>query len=285
MAKKNKELFSRIVITIISFASVFLIVFLSKYSVFHPVFALILSALIILCLKEYSGLFKAKGYSPNFILSAIFSVLYVSGNYLGVVNPFWSFLPRLILLCFLFCLFLDQLMRKKEPLINIAASCFGFLYITIPLAMILKIVLFFPGEGGFEGRWWFLYLLLVTKSSDVGGFLIGRYTGKKKLAPQVSPGKTVEGAVGGFIFSFVLSLVLWYCWGFSGSQMSISLLDALSLGILLPIVGQIGDLAESLLKRDAQVKDSSSLPGMGGFLDMVDSLLFTIPVLYVFLKL
>ena len=151
--------------------------------------------------------------------------------------------------------------------------------------MIIKIVLFFPGEGVFEGRWWFLYLLLVTKASDVGGFILGSIIGKHKLAPHVSPGKTIEGALGGFALSFIISIFLFYWWGIRESWMSITLLDAISLGILLPIIGQIGDLAESLLKRDAKVKDSSSLPGMGGFLDMVDSLLFTIPVLYIFLKL
>jgi phosphatidate cytidylyltransferase len=198
--------------------------------------------------------------------------------------PFWSFLPKLVLIVLLFVIFVRQLQVKTNAIVNLATTCFGVIYISVPLSMILSIVFFHPGEG-YEGRWWFLYVLLVTKFSDIGGLFVGSVFGKHKLAAHISPGKTVEGFVGGVICSFCVSLVLWTWWGQSLHFLRMSGLEAVILGLLLPCIGQIGDLAESLLKRDANVKDSNSLPGMGGVLDMVDSLLFTIPTVYVFLKL
>jgi phosphatidate cytidylyltransferase len=125
--------------------------------------------------------------------------------------------------------------------------------------------------------------LLVTWASDIGAYAVGRMIGKHKLIPSVSPGKTVEGAIGGLVASVIVAWAFgnsvlrpaaqlgfkWYPWGL------------IAFGAIVSVAAQIGDLAESLLKREAGVKDSSRiLPGHGGILDRLDSLFFVLPVSY-----
>ena len=114
--------------------------------------------------------------------------------------------------------------------------------------------------------------------TDIGCYYAGRHLGKHKLAPIVSPNKTIEGSIGGAIAAVIGALIIGYFlqleWYFS-----------VMLGFLCTVFAQIGDLCESLLKRDAGVKDSGhSLPGHGGFLDRTDSFILTIPVMYYFCK-
>lgn len=121
-------------------------------------------------------------------------------------------------------------------------------------------------------------LLLITKLGDIGAYLIGSRWGKKPLIPHISPKKTIEGALGGLFFSVLGGLISKSFLPFNYGQL---FLVAIGLGLL----GQLGDLSESLLKRDCQVKDSGNIiPGMGGILDEIDSLLFTAPVFYFYLS-
>ena len=169
---------------------------------------------------------------------------------------------------------------------SIASCFFGALYIIIPLGLLLKIL--YPSVMNpslHDGRLWLTYLIAVTKVTDMGGYFLGKLWGRTKLAPHISPGKTVVGAVAGFFSAIGLSLVFFLIsHQFAPHSFSLSLGEAIILGGLMGIFAQLGDLAESLLKRDARIKDSSTLPGIGGVLDLIDSLLFTIPVLYLFLK-
>jgi len=124
------------------------------------------------------------------------------------------------------------------------------------------------------------FLILVTKATDVGAYLIGKKFGKTLLIPRISPKKTKEGALGGLIFGSVTALL------FGKLLTGMEYYHILFLGLLLSIIGQVGDLAESLFKRDFDVKDSShSLPGLGGVLDVIDSLLFTAPIFYFYIKI
>jgi phosphatidate cytidylyltransferase len=116
--------------------------------------------------------------------------------------------------------------------------------------------------------------LIITKLGDIGAFLIGSKWGRKILMPRISPKKTVEGALGGLLFSVLGGLACQPFLPFGPGQL---IFISAGLGVL----GQLGDLSESLLKRDCQVKDSGNVfPGMGGTLDAIDSLLFTAPVFY-----
>ena len=123
------------------------------------------------------------------------------------------------------------------------------------------------------------YLILVTKSGDIGTYFIGKRLGKHSLIPRISPKKTVEGALGGLLFSVVVSLAS------IGFLPVFSLLHLFVMGLILGVLAQIGDLSESLIKRDCGAKDSGrTLPGLGGVLDITDSILFTAPIFYFYVK-
>ncbi len=128
--------------------------------------------------------------------------------------------------------------------------------------------------------------LLLTWGTDIGGYVFGRWLGVRKLMPAVSPGKTVAGAVGGLIVAVVISVLFSRYALPRFAQLTLLPSRAVLFGVLLSVGGQIGDLVESMLKREAGVKDSSHLiPGHGGVLDRVDSMLFTLPLAYVLLSL
>ncbi|MFB9994338.1 phosphatidate cytidylyltransferase [Deinococcus oregonensis] len=171
-----------------------------------------------------------------------------------------------------------EVMRPGErPLERIVYSLFGLLYIPWLLGYFL-LLRYTPNAE--LGLLYFALPLMATISADVGGFFVGYFFGKRKLAPEVSPAKTVEGALGGLLLSFLTVLLmtqLTHIW---------SPLDALLYSILVASASQLGDLSESLMKRALKTKDSgTSLPGHGGFLDRLDSLLFAVPVTYLFLHI
>lgn len=163
--------------------------------------------------------------------------------------------------------------RKNEgAIMELAISTFALLYIAVPMSMQVSILY----DTGREGRVWFLYLIAVTKMTDVGGYFGGSFFGKMKLAPKISPSKTVEGAFAGLAAALITS------YGFH-SLFGRHSIDWLWLGLAIGCLAQLGDLAESLLKRDAGLKDSNVVPGLGGVLDTIDSLLFTTPILFAYL--
>ena len=172
------------------------------------------------------------------------------------------------------CLFLFILQfstgKNEDALIGIALTLFGILYVSWFLSFTVKMRFL---EGGAV---WVAYLLSVTKSADIGAYAFGSLFGKHHLIPHVSPKKSVEGLFGGIFLSVVVSIL------FAGHlPRPWSLPHLAILGFLIGIVGQIGDLSESLMKRFCQVKDSGAiLPGMGGVMDALDSILFTAPIFY-----
>jgi phosphatidate cytidylyltransferase len=129
---------------------------------------------------------------------------------------------------------------------------------------------------GNNGRDWVLVLLFVTFASDTGAYAVGRLFGRHKLAPQISPAKTIEGAFGGLIASAAVAVLAGALLRLHGSPWRM-----LALGLAVSVAAQLGDLAESALKRRLEIKDAGSLvPGHGGLLDRLDSLLFTGAVVY-----
>jgi phosphatidate cytidylyltransferase len=158
-------------------------------------------------------------------------------------------------------------------LATVAGSLFPVLYLGLPLAAMIGIRALAGPRG--------LFLLMLTVIvSDSMQYYTGRLFGRAKLAPRVSPKKTIEGAVGGFVFGTALFAVLGGWW-----LPSMPLLLRVVVGITLVALGIAGDLFESMLKRSANVKDSSTLiPGHGGILDRIDALLFAAPVYYIVLK-
>ena len=169
----------------------------------------------------------------------------------------------------------------KAPITTAALTLLGLLYVAFLFNFVALLALT-PGDMA-ENRFLLIYLLAVTKFSDVGAYVIGSLIGRHKMIPRISPGKTWEGFVGAILTSLGISIALVHVMG--GRVHAISFADSIILGLLLPLVSVVGDLAESVVKRDASIKDSGrSIPGIGGALDLIDSILFTAPVLYFYLQ-
>lgn len=153
---------------------------------------------------------------------------------------------------------------------NVSASFFSITYLGFLCLFILVIRII-------HGPWVLLAFIFTVKGSDIGAYTLGRLFGKHKLCPNISPGKTWEGLAGAALFGALVSF------GFSHFSGIIPTLGAVGFGIVFGILGQMGDLVESMIKRDAASKDSSSsIPGFGGILDVIDSPLATAPAACVF---
>jgi phosphatidate cytidylyltransferase len=164
-------------------------------------------------------------------------------------------------------------------ILAISTTLFGLMYVPWLLNFIQKIN-FFPGV---DGKFYVLYFIIVTKFSDTGAYAVGSLIGRHKMIPRISPGKTWEGLGGAILFSTAASLVFAH---FLGDKMAgMNRLHAVVIGGLLGSTAVIGDLVESLFKREAGMKDSGGLfPGIGGILDLLDSLLFNAPIMYLYLR-
>ncbi len=159
---------------------------------------------------------------------------------------------------------------KNNPLARAAVTIFGFIYIPFLFGFLLRMV----GHGG--GLYLAIYVVAVTKSTDIGAYLAGSWIGKHQMSPQSSPKKTWEGFAGGVLVALAVSLGFAYVW-----LPGLWWRHALALGLILPPVSVVGDLFESVIKRDTAAKDSGAfIPGIGGALDLIDSILFTAPLFY-----
>lgn len=176
-----------------------------------------------------------------------------------------------LLLILVFFLFFER--ETEKALSSAALSLMGVLYVPV-LASFLVLLKDVQETTGVN---WIILLFLVVWINDAGAYFSGRKFGKRKLFERISPKKTIEGSAGGLAAS-VLSVLIWNL--FTGA---VGWADALPLGLCLGVIGPIGDLVESMLKRACRVKDSGNLiPGHGGILDRVDSVIFCAPALYFF---
>ena len=252
-----------------------------------------------IALWEFYQLSRKKGLHPAIPLGVVSAICYVFAIFFKMYSPYppqstlQSFvyhLPDVVLGLAFFACFVFYTFRNLSPILNIANTYLGIVYIAVPLGLIMRITYFFvfgqQEDSYHRGIWWLVYLILVTKSADMGGYFVGRFFGKHKLAKKLSPNKTYEGAIGGLISAIFTSLIISILGKKLGHVFAeLSYTQAVWLGAVVGIFGQLGDLAESLLKRDANVKDSNKIPGIGGMLDMIDSLLLSSPVVYIFLRI
>ncbi len=236
---------------------------------------------------EYVQFAKAKDLQPAVKSMVAIAVALVFAFFSAHKMIVVSQMPTIVLAFSAVIFFLIHFKDRSDAILHVAVEFFGVCYVAVPLSFMLAIIYPISLTGmSWDGRWWLVYLILVTKVTDVGAYFVGRLWGRVKLAPALSPKKTVEGAVAGFICAVLFSILMSLLGGvFSSSLFVLPLPAAIILGACIGIAGQVGDLAESLLKRDAVVKDSNALPGLGGVLDMVDSLLLTAPIVYFYLKL
>jgi phosphatidate cytidylyltransferase len=173
---------------------------------------------------------------------------------------------------------------EGQPLLAAATTVFGVLYVGVPLAYGYALRYFDYSVGRNAGTAIVFFPVLLTWASDVGAYAFGRLIGRRKLIPSVSPGKTVAGALGGLLVTLLVAAayVTWVLRPVASLSLGVGALVGFALAV--SAAAQLGDLAESLLKRDAGVKDSSHLiPGHGGVLDRFDSLFFVLPLSYVLL--
>jgi len=185
------------------------------------------------------------------------------------------------LILFVLGLCLRQFFSRSNTagILAISTTLFGLMYVPWLLNFIQKIN-FFPGV---DGHYYLLYFVVITKFSDTGAYVVGSLIGRHKMIPRISPGKTWEGFAGALAVSVLISLLLVY---YLGERMSgMTWTHAVVLGLLLGLAAVVGDLIESIFKREAGVKDSGKFfPGIGGILDLLDSLLFNAPIMYLYLR-
>lgn len=186
-----------------------------------------------------------------------------------------------LLIVFVLGLCVRQFLRHElgGAIAAVSTTLFGLMYVPWLLNFIQKIN-FFPG---IEGTWYVLYFILVTKASDVGAYCVGSLIGRHKMIPSVSPGKTWEGFGGALVVSVGVSLLFAH---FANRHLlGLTPLQAVILGLLLGSSAVVGDLIKSIFKRESGVKDSGAFfPGIGGILDLLDSLLFNAPLMYLYLR-
>jgi len=174
----------------------------------------------------------------------------------------------------------------KNTVTEVAVTTLGFVYVVVMFSFLARL-LFVPeldSDAAVPGAWLVLWLVAVTKFTDMGAYAVGSLIGKHKMIPHISPGKTWQGLGGGFMFALLAG-----CGLFALMPEQLGVLgnwgNVILLSLVLGLLAVIGDLAESVLKRSIGVKDSGqTLPGIGGMLDLIDSLCFTAPALYFFLK-
>jgi len=185
------------------------------------------------------------------------------------------------LVLFVLGLCVRQFVSKSNPagLLAISTTLFGLMYVPWLLNFVQKIN-FFPRA---DGRFYLIYFIVITKFSDMGAYAVGSLIGRHKMIPRVSPGKTWEGFAGAILASTLASLAFN---AIAQDRLAgMNGLHAVVLGVLLSASAVLGDLIESLFKREAGVKDSGRFfPGIGGILDLLDSILFNAPLMYLYLR-
>jgi len=225
----------------------------------------------LISLKEFYALIKPKIAEKivffYYVLTTILFFSILANNHRSIaLFPFFVIVPL--------AFFIFTYPKNHHKIGDIATLIMGPFYICLPLVL-LAIIAIIP-----QGRMWIFFILVVIFAGDTGSFYCGKFFGKHKLT-QISPGKTWEGTIGGLIANIACAGLFGYVF-----FTSLSVISIMIVGVVLGISGQIGDLAESMLKRISNKKDSGKiLPGHGGMLDRIDSLLFAVPVLYVYLNI
>ena len=276
-------------ITTIALWSVALVIAFSGYEL---AFYALICAFGLIALWEFYGMLDHRSL-PNFKVTGMICgtvMLVGSFYYFAKIGPAQSYdFETAVLLFFLLTVFARQMfarLRHDEPLQTMAYTLFGLLYVLWLFNFITKIVYVMPrsSSGAVTGQFYVLYLIAVTKFSDMGAYLTGSVIGRHLMIPHISAKKTWEGFFGALVFALLCSLALFEL--MPGHLSVLTWTHATILGLLLGFAAVIGDLAESIIKRSTGVKDSGNLlPGIGGALDLLDSLLFTAPLLFFYLRL
>ncbi|MDH4202378.1 MAG: phosphatidate cytidylyltransferase [Phycisphaerae bacterium] len=240
-----------------------------------PLFTILIALLAIPAQFELGNLIRQTGAHLFKIISIPASILLATGFFwMQLVYSYWNLaIYWLLIPAFSFlALFVVQAVKfgTEGTIRNVSASFFSIIYLGFLCSFILGVRILW-------GPWVLLLFIFTVKGSDIGAYTLGRLFGKHKMCPKISPGKTWEGLAGAALFGVLVSL------GFSHFCGIMTALWAIVFGAVFGVLGQMGDLAESMIKRDAASKNSSSsIPGFGGLLDVIDSPLATAPAAFAF---
>lgn len=266
---RTKEFFLRVLSTVI-FVPLLIYGLFFEHTFIIPI---ILAIAGLWALNEFYGLMRKTGYQPYCTLGyAFYTVLLVYSIYPIYLTFYFPLLLWLILLGGFVTYLLSSCGSTPSFFANSGVTILGLLYIGLPFCLLLYLR---------QGAWYVVWLIAVTWFCDIGAYLIGSAIGKHKLCPSISPGKTIEGLIGGILVSLLAAGIIRHILLSHHIYFKFSLSTNLWLALGVTSIGVLGDLAESVLKRQAGVKDSgNTFTGHGGMLDIIDSLLFTIPVFY-----
>ncbi len=270
MTRENTA--KRVMVAVVAIPFILAVSYLGSFYFFSFVLAIAL-----ISFYEFSQMVKNKGADIN-IWIGFAALIFLLLNQFNFIFDTYSFLLILVIIIST----LELFHNRNSAIVNIGTTLLGILYIGLFAGSLISIREFYPFIGDLYARGGFLIISIFVTIwiCDSAAFFGGTSLGKHKLFPRVSPNKSWEGAIFGFIFA-VITMILF----------KLVILDFLSwntvftFGIIIGIIGQVGDLIESLFKRDSGVKDSSSLiPGHGGIFDRFDSILFTAPVILLYLR-
>ena len=252
----------------------------------------LLAVISTMALLEFYHLLDLTGIPCFRIMGSISGILIITctwvSSFLNGVAEWELFLIAALVIAVLTRQFPQK--HNVQPMATIACSMLGVLYVPFLFNYFTKLSFSWESSGlmsplSVTGRALVFYLIAVVKLADIGAFVVGSQWGRNKLIPRISPEKTWEGCIGGIGFGLIMSLLFFFLVRGQLGCVTMNVCDAVILGLLLPFMGIVGDLVESMLKRSVGVKDSSSIiPGFGGVLDVLDSLLFAVPVFYIYSK-
>jgi phosphatidate cytidylyltransferase len=261
-----------------SISSVFLIGFcvFGIYAMPFSYFSIAVSAFLLLALYEFYTLVDRNAKITFKATGLVSGLLLLLARYFSVRNN--TSLVELALCFTLFLMFLFCILEKrslKSAFKGISISFTGLIYIVF-LGSYLLLLRVLP-----NGIFLIFFVIGVVKIGDIGAYIIGSRFGKHKIMPRISPKKSLEGCIAGVVSSVLLGIVLGYVFNSILGFALFSLLELIVLSIIINAIGQFGDMCESIVKREFNIKDSGGvIPGIGGVFDLIDSLIFTIPFMY-----
>ena len=250
----------RILVGIIGIPIILFLIY--KGGIYFFILSILLQSI---CLFEFNSMFENKKYFSLKFFTILVSILILITNFF-----FESYLVFSLIIAIIIIASLEIFRKEKRNPVNPMISVFSLLYITVPFILLNELL-------EIKNLNIVIYIMVLIWSCDTFAYFGGKYFGKHPLS-SISPKKTWEGSVIGFIFTIAASMVFYFYF-----PEELSLQDALIVGCLIGVFGQVGDLIESLLKRFNDVKDSSQIiPGHGGVLDRFDSLIFVTPIVFVY---
>ena len=260
---KSRNLLLRVLTAAISLPIIFAVIWIGE-----PVISIAVAAVVVVGILEFYFLLSMRWRSPATLVGLFFTALFLVG--VVFLDQVWP--PVLAAASVALCLGVLYLKQRQQLSFvgPVMWGGLGALLIAWPLAHFVLL------RDLPEGRYWVFYTLITVFAADAGAYFVGKAVGQRQLAPRISPNKTIEGAGGGVAAAVVLGTLSHYVMDLPGALTPIVVLSCITA-----LVSMLGDLAESYLKRRVRAKESGKvLPGHGGVLDRLDSVVFTVPLVY-----